>query len=247
VIRCCSISDWPSPFDRSDSGGYGSPAPGSARETRDEAGMPPAGEGPAPPASGGSGSDLGARTGAEKLVSLPFEGGTGLEGERALKLGAGVRGRGDAASAAIGRAKGGGFAASGRSLRGCVGAMKALRSGIADRPGPGPFANPVDACDFRRIASATARSKGEDCGSGGSEGGRIGALALPVPGAAGRASAGGVPEERAGPSAAEELGTPAATVGRPGADGGNAPRRIGPLPSPPGGGLNELTAFFPRS
>src|SRR5437763_13189883 len=30
--------------------------------------------------------------------------------------------------------------------------------------------------------------------------------------------------------------SPAPTVGHPGADGGNAPRRIGPLPLPPGGG-----------
>jgi hypothetical protein len=180
-----------------------------ARETRGEADTPSAGGGSAPTELGGNGPDRGARAGEAKLASSRFEGGVGLDGDGALKLGAGVGGREGVASPAIGRAKGGGFAATGRSARCWAGARKGFCAGTAGRPESGPFDNPFDACDFRRIASATARSNGDDCGGDGrSKAGRVGVWVTPAPGAVGRPRPGGVLDVGDGRAAAGELGEP---------------------------------------
>jgi hypothetical protein len=183
-----------------------------ARETRGEANASSAGRGSTPTGLGGNGADLGARAGEAKLASSLFGGGVGLDGDGALKLGAGAGGRGGVASPGIGRAKGGGFAATGRSARCWAGARKGFCAGTAGRPESGPFDNPFDACDFRRIASATARSNGEDCGGDGgggrSKAGRVGVWVPPAPGAVGRPSPGGVLDVGDGRAAAGEVGEP---------------------------------------
>jgi len=194
---------------------------------------------------------LGARVGGGEFVSTPLKGGVDLGGDEAPTPCAipGIAGRGKAGVRAIGRANGGVFATKGRS-----GFWE--RPGDGGRPGLGgetmvwPFAGVDGACDFRRIASATARSNGEDCGGNGLTSGRSGGggFAPPAPCAAvGRAYSGEFTRGGETRPAAGEFGSPGPTVGRPGAESGDAPLRIGPRSLPPGGRLNELTAVFPRS
>jgi hypothetical protein len=108
------------------------------------------------------------------------------------------------------------------------------------------FADGDGPCDLRRIASATARSNGEECGGKGSANERGGEFAMPA-GAVGRAYPGGVARGGDIRPAAGEFGSVGPTAGGPAGESGDARPRIGPRSLPPGGRLNELTAVFPRS
>jgi hypothetical protein len=210
-------------------------------------GMPPV---KTSPALAGNILGLGARGIGGEFVSTPLKLGTDLDGAEAPTPCAlpGVAGREEEAGLGpIGRTNGGVFATTGR----CGGSCRS--AGGSGRPGRGgemavwPFADSDGPCDLRRIASATARSNGEECGGKGATNERGGEFTTPAPCVVGRAYPGGFARGGEIGPAAVEFGSVGPTAGRPGGESGDAPPRIGPRSLPPGGRLNELTAVFPRS